>query len=231
MSQFVLGMGGDWWGRCAMDPQTTPTFRPLRSTHRSHGPPTSTPTRTITLNKTAGRTWSSCAPSTSASSTPTVRAHFVLHYFRGGDCRACGVINGPRWTITCMHIYILYIPSIPKHPPTQTTDLFFKPGPGWLWALLSPAGWENTRRARILSQYGRKLVTEMIQVRFWCFGLVFGGLCGLGWVVIWGGGRRMMVDGSTLSFTYFPIHLTSTHPEPNCLLPPTGGGRRGGARG
>ena len=36
------------------------------------------------------------------------------------------------------------------------------PGPGWLWTLLTPAGWTNMRQARVLSAYGSKLVEEMI---------------------------------------------------------------------
>lgn len=43
-----------------------------------------------------------------------------------------------------------------------SNDLFFKPGPAWLWTLLTPDGWRNMRHARVLQAYGKRLVQEMV---------------------------------------------------------------------
>ena len=63
------------------------------------------------------------------------------------------------------HIYTHHLHPEPT-PHTKTLHnqpgLFFKPGPGWLWTLLTPDGWASMRHARVLHDYGVRLVKEMV---------------------------------------------------------------------
>lgn len=42
------------------------------------------------------------------------------------------------------------------------SDLFFQPGPAWLWNCCTPAGWRFRAKTKVLQQYGSSLVKEMI---------------------------------------------------------------------
>lgn len=43
------------------------------------------------------------------------------------------------------------------------SDLFFQPGPAWLWNYCTPAGWRFRAKTKVLKQYGASLVKEMIR--------------------------------------------------------------------
>lgn len=52
----------------------------------------------------------------------------------------------------------------PCLPTSQyTSDLFFKPGPCWIYNNFTPRGWRYNSYVKILDQYGAALVKEMIQ--------------------------------------------------------------------
>jgi len=43
------------------------------------------------------------------------------------------------------------------------SDLFFQPGPAWLWSYCTPAGWRFRAKTKVLQQYSASLVKELIK--------------------------------------------------------------------